>query len=283
MSEADITVEVPMDGEGVVYIFRGPASSVDERVDLWLSMEEPTWDETRPMTATDWEEVESYVMPDSQPDPRDSEAYQRALLAQLDYDSTRTGMNGLKAQIQAAQSPQDAKALHARLIAGEAAHELREHMLAVMPPMPQRGTETYTDWHRPLARLREEIAQHLALATAETRAFSRPSPQTVDRIVALTGEADHYAGHFDQRWWGPADGRGAAPWIAEETRQVQARDVPMLWALGVAAQWDGQKITAGGDLSAAWAFGYRTTRPSETGEVVVVSVSDAVKWCRENA
>lgn len=283
MSEEEITVEVPMDVDGVVYIFRGPAAQVDERVDLWLSTEEPTWDEVRDMTAKDWEEVESYVMPETQPDPRDTEAYQHALLTQLDYDSTRTGRDALHSQIEAATDPTDSRALHARLIAGEAAHVMRRHMLNVMPATPERGSEAYTSWHRPLAAAREELAQHLALATAEIRAFTRPSPQTAANLAALAERAGRYAAAFGQCWWGPANGHGVAPWVAAPTRPAEARDAAVLWAMGVEATWDGERITAYGDLGPAWSYGYRTTRPGQDGAVTVVSVSDTQAWYKAQA
>lgn len=276
----EITVEVPMDVDGEVYIFRGPAADVDERLDLWLATQEPTWNERRPMTASDWAEVESYVMPETQPDPRDTAAYKRALLTQLDYDSTRTGRDALVAQIEETEDAAALRSLHARLIAGEAADQLRREMLATMPPTPQRGSDDYKTWHRPLAGVREELAQHLALAAAETRAFSRPSPQTVDTLRGLVAKAEPLAAHFGQAWWGPVDGKGVAVWVRNDQREVLARDVGMLWSLGVDASWDGSRIAVSGDLGPAWRYGFRTTRPDESGRAVVVQCADVVAWAK---
>lgn len=277
MSE-EITVEVPLDVDGEVYIFRGTPADVDERLDLWLATQEPTWNEKRPMTGADWAEVESYVMPETQVDPRDTEAYQRALLTQLDYDSTSTGRDALTAQIAETTDPNDSKALHARLIAGEAATMFRREMLAAMPPTPERGTEAYTHWHRPLAGVREDLAQHLALATAEARAFTRPGPHTVTTLIELVHRAQALAEHFGQAWWGPVDEKGLAAWARCETRPVEGRDIALLWALGAEATWDGSLITAAGALESAWRYGYRTTRPDDHGAVVVTAVADLAVW-----
>lgn len=285
-TQEPITVEVPLDIEGTVYIFTGPEADVDQRIDEWLTEETPTYDTTRPMTAADWEAVESYVIPPAStgtaiptgnPDPRRSEAYQDALLKQLDYDSTRTGRNALQAQIAEATDPDTIKALYARDIAAEAAYRFRREALATMPPAPPKDAPAYKDAHRPLARAKELLAQHLALATAETRAFTRPSPETVTTLTSLAAEAQKHAQRFGFAWFGPLNELGAAAFLTAPTRAVDPSDVPMLWALGAQATWDGQHVQAGGDLTGVWAYGYRATRPAG-GTVTVMEAPNLAAW-----
>lgn len=283
MSENEsITVEVPLDIEGTVYIFTGTEADVDQRIDEWLTEETPTYNATRPMTAADWEAVESYVIPRAdapqvEDDPRQSEAYQDALLKQLDYDSTRTGRNALQAQISEATDLDTIKALYARDIAAEAAHAFRKEALATMPEAPARDDPAYRGAHRPLAQAKERLAQRLALATAETRAFTRPAPQTIEQITSLVSEAQGYAQQFGYAWFGPITDQGAAAFITAPTRDVEARDVPVLWALGTEAVWDGERVQARGELAGCWAYGYRTSRPQ--GDLVaVMAAPDLTKW-----
>lgn len=274
-----ITVSVPLDVEETVYIFTGTADDVDERIDHWLSTGQATWNETRPMSGEDFEAVDSYVMPETQPDTRDTEVYQKALLAQLDYDSTRTGRDELRGQIDQATDAVTLRALHARVIAGEAAALFRSEMLAIMPAAPERGTEMWSEVHRPLARARERLAQRLALATAETRAFARPSPQTLESIYRCVEEIRPLAERFGQAWWGPVTAEGVAQWLRAPTRPVGARDVPVLWALRVEARWDGQQVIAHSDLDAAWRVGYRTGTPGES-PTVVMAVPNVLEWAK---
>lgn len=282
-----ITVEVPQSHNETVFIFTGLQQDVDNRIEAWVERGEETFDDTRTFTNADWEFIEAADRGlDQVPDTRETPEYQRALLTQLDYDSTETGQQELQIALDDAD-PADietVKGLWSRLYAARAAVRFRREQGVLSPQqIPERNSEQYRQVYAPLVAERERLAQQLALGAAQTRIFTRPTPASADLIHQIVARIDE----LNRAWCGlDAFGRperGAAAWAGSDyMMDATADDTALLTAVGVESVWDGGRVYGLQEqMRQGWRYGVMTGADSN-GWLPVGFVPDLVAYGRAN-
>ncbi|QCB93052.1 hypothetical protein [Cellulomonas shaoxiangyii] len=218
-----------------------------------------------------------------------SPEYRAALMAQIDYDSTREGQAKLHEALSAAADPDARRDLRARQIAGASSARFRREQVALMPAgrAPGRRDPAFTT-HGRLAQAREDLARRLGIAAAEADAFGSVMPGTLQELVRIGAEiieADRERRGAD---FVPSihpgtiseDVEACAPWaLSDYEMPVEPGDVGVLGTLGVAARWDRerQRAIVDGDAAAAerWGYGLASDR---TGSCVIATGPDVVKF-----
>lgn len=284
---AYITVEIPQSHNETVYIFTGLQYDVDTRLEAWVESGEETYDDTREFTEADWEFIAAAENGlDEVPDTRETPEYQRALLTQLDYDSTETGQEELQIAISEAD-PEDietVKGLWSRLYAARAAVRFRREQGVLSPQhAPERQSKQYRELYAPLVGERERLAQQLALGAAQTRIFTRPTPATVELIQRIVARIDELNRAFCGRDTFGRPEAGAAPWAGSDYMMgATADDTALLTAVGVQALWDGERVYGvQSQMRAGWRYGVMTGA-EVNGWLPVGFVPDLLAWGKAN-
>lgn len=282
----DYRIEIPVDVDGVVYVFTGTQQQVDAAVAQFEEHGTPTYTTTRPLTEEDMDDI---TVPDrGQLSPAQSPEYRAALDAQQDYDSTREGQEALNTALATASTKEQARALRARQIAGINANRFRREQAAFMPPAIRRGQPGWREYAA-LADAREDLARAFAYAAAETAAWTKPSPATEDRLRELSQvviDAEKALGLDTQAYTVHtlhSAQQKPAPWLGATMNDATEGDVAVLRLLGVDATWRNRekKVVAVGDVTAAWKWGYTTQPLGADYQVVQAPVIDA--WYKAQA
>lgn len=222
-----------------------------------------------------------------------SDLYQNALNAMIDYDSTPAGQAALRTQIEETISDEGRRSLQARLIAGAFSRDARKEQAVFLPKVLRKNENGFKNYVE-CARERTSLARMLGRAAAEVAAWQAPSPGTRAECLRLVrsfpaieaplrGEGEppvpwKHIGVF-------ADTPDAqAPWKSPDyQRDIILSDVMTLILLGVeSVQWErlppaGQPSCiwgAGGNIAAAIRWGY-VAETDPTGKSKIVKFTRA--------
>lgn len=217
-----------------------------------------------------------------------SPEYQRALDAQIDYDSTPEGQKVLDSLIAQCEDPGEKRGLIARKVAGEHARKFGREFWVFVPKMVKRGEPGYAEY-RNLVNAREALVRLYACAAAETNVWGTPSPGTVTNLRdkhAEIVELEQAAGHVASPWRHPqliaATEDARTPWLgSKRLRPVHVGDVALLVILGLKAQWSNGRLYVQGKPDAMFRWGYQAA-PVEEEKFVVVSAPDLVAYQKDH-
>ena len=191
-----------------------------------------------------------------------SPEYRAALEAQQDYDSTPEGRRELEEQLAASADAKERRSLRARIVSGTSARRFRREQADLMPPSVKR-TDPTAAARRELANAREDVARSLGFAAAETDAFGRPTPATMQRLRHASDSAldadrraqEHPEPYAHLTW--PEARPGVAPWANGRRHPAEPGDAAIIELLGLNTEWaDGQLLAVSGDPRPAEAWGY---------------------------
>lgn len=277
------TIEVPVDADKIVYIFTGARPDVHNAIRVWQETGAQTYQNTRAIT--DEVMTSTLTAPQRRPSPAQSPEYKAALAAQIDFDSTQTGLDLLDQQLRATASPEYARGLLARKVAGEHARTFRREQVTMMPPVVRRGQPGYREYNT-LAETRERLARDLACAAAETNAWTKPSPATTAQVLARYDEAliaERAAGVATVLWrhprlLGAGSSSDRAPWLGKNfDRPVTVGDVMIVLALGMTdATWRDGKVYATGSPDGVFRWGYTARMDGVVS--VITTAPDLHAW-----
>lgn len=213
-----------------------------------------------------------------------SKEYQAALAAQIDYDSTSQGQKKLDEALQACRDTHEARGLIARKVAGLESRESRKEQVVFMPPVVRRGQPGFKEYNA-LADARERLARDLGRAAAETNAWTKPSPATVQQVADqydAVAQAEVAHKIKPSGWRHPrilAASTDRAPWLGSKfTRDLTVRDVIILINLGLDATWREGKLFAQGNPDAAFRWGYTASQTPDGQGWVFAQAPDIPAW-----
>lgn len=208
----------------------------------------------------------TWVAPDAGDDQvRGSREYLQAVVATAQDDACAEGLAVLDEQLQASTA-QDAayRSLYARREAAAAAMlfwaEQQVMLGEQMPPPVRRACELLAAW--------------LGIGAVQARAFASVAPAAHQHLQRVSQRRDQLVG---SGMYGAFPTVSSRPWVSHPPRPVEARDVAMLYVLGVDAVWDGRQVLATSSMDEVAALGYTAQREVPGGRVVGAA-PDVLGW-----